>query len=208
VSSNVTYYSYWYFESIISKNICNEIIKLGLSKKKETAWTGEKKPDKTDKKEIQRNRKIRKSDVSWLSEPWIYEELNQVIHRANLNAGWNFQWDYNEACQFTTYKKGQFYDWHCDNFQGPYKKHPNPNLIGKMRKLSLTLQLSDPKDYSGGELEFDMTVNKDRPHREIFKNKPQGTVVVFPSFIEHRVRPVKKGVRYSLVNWSCGYPWK
>jgi hypothetical protein len=118
VSSNVTHFSYWYFESIISKNICNEIIKLGLSKKKETAWTGEKKPDKTDKKEIQRNKKIRKSNVSFFSEPWIYEELNQVIHLANRNAGWNYDWDYNEACQFTEYKKGQFYNWHCDNYQG------------------------------------------------------------------------------------------
>jgi PKHD-type hydroxylase len=90
----------------------------------------------------------------------------------------------------------------------PYKNHPNPKLEGKMRKLSLTLQLSDPKDYSGGELQFDMTVNKDRPHRETLKNSPQGTIVVFPSFIEHTIKPVKKGVRYSLVNWSCGYPWK
>jgi len=81
-------------------------------------------------------------------------------------------------------------------------------LIGKTRKLSLTLQLSDPKDYSGGELEFDMTVNKNKPYREVLKNKPQGTIVVFPSFIEHRVKPVKKGIRYSLVNWSCGQPWK
>jgi PKHD-type hydroxylase len=206
--SNITHFAYWYFDEIIPKNLCNEIIKFGLSKKDQIAWTGDKKPDERNKKEIQFSRKIRKSNVTWLSEPWIYEELNQVIHKANQNAGWNYQWDYNEACQFTIYKKGQFYDWHCDNYKEPYKEHVNPNLIGKTRKLSLTLQLSDPKDYSGGELEFDMTVNKNKPYREVLKNKPQGTIVVFPSFIEHRVKPVKKGIRYSLVNWSCGQPWK
>ena len=206
--SNITHFSYWYFEKIIPKNLCNEIIKFGLSKRNVKAWTGDKQPHERNKKEIIDSRKIRKSNVAWLSEPWIYEELNQVIHKANQNAGWNYQWDYNEACQFTIYKKGQFYDWHCDNYKEPYKEHINPNLIGKTRKLSLTLQLSDPKDYSGGELEFDMTVNKNKPYREVFKKNSQGTIVVFPSFIEHRVKPVKKGTRYSLVNWSCGYPWK
>tara|TARA_R100000781_G_scaffold97675_2_gene61497 strand:- start:975 stop:1598 length:624 start_codon:yes stop_codon:yes gene_type:complete len=206
--SNITNFSYWYFEQIIPKKLCEEIIKFGLSKQKEIGWTGGKRPNLKNKKELKDIKKIRHSNIAWLSEPWIYEELNQVIHKANVNAGWNYQWDYNEACQFTIYKKGQYYDWHCDNFKGAYKKHTNPNLIGKTRKLSLTLQLSDPKDYSGGELEFDMTVNQDKPYREVFANKPQGTIVVFPSFIEHRVKPVEKGVRYSLVNWSCGYPWR
>jgi len=206
--SNIAHFSYWYFEQIVPKTVCKEIIKFGLSKKKERAWTGEKKPDKMNKKEIKDLHKIRKSNIAWLSEPWIYQELNHAIHKANSNAGWNYQWDYNESCQFTIYKKGQYYDWHCDNFRGPYLKHANPNLIGKVRKLSLTLQLSDPKDYSGGELEFDMTVNKDKPFREVFANKPQGTIVVFPSYIEHRVKPVTRGTRYSLVNWSCGQPWR
>jgi PKHD-type hydroxylase len=208
MSNNINKYSYWLFESIINKSLCEEIIKFGISKNLQKAWVGNKHKNKLSKKELKEQKKIRKSNVSFFSEPWIYEELNQIIHLANRNAGWNYDWDYNEACQFTEYKKGQFYNWHCDNYQEPYKNHPNPKLEGKMRKLSLTLQLSDPKDYSGGELQFDMTVNKDRPHRETLKNSPQGTIVVFPSFIEHTIKPVKKGVRYSLVNWSCGYPWK
>ena len=58
-------------------------------------------------------------------------------------AGWNFQWDYSEACQFTKYEKGQYYDWHCDGWDKPYNK-PNTPEHGKIRKLSVTVTLSDP----------------------------------------------------------------
>ena len=194
-------YNYWQFQSVLPKKVCEDIIKFAKEKKQQKGKVGGNNKLKADLSK-------RDSNVVFLNEDWIYKTVLPYLNTANQNAGWNFQTDHAESSQFTIYKKGQFYDWHCDNYKEPYKEHINPNLIGKTRKLSLTLQLSDPKDYSGGELEFDMTVNKNKPYREVFKKNSQGTIVVFPSFIEHRVKPVKKGTRYSLVNWSCGYPWK
>ena len=69
-----------------------------------------------------------------------------------------------------------------------------------MRKLSMTVILSNPTDYDGGEFIFESTGD------EVFKN--QGTIIVFPSFIRHRVNPVTKVIRYSLVNWFEGPAFK
>jgi PKHD-type hydroxylase len=209
-------YKYWYFQSAISPKICDEIIQYGLSKKTEEqqALTGNiagrdlNKFPLTDK-EIGDLKKKRDSNVTWLDDKWIYNEIHPFVNKANRSAGWNFEWDWSENCQFTKYNKGQYYGWHCDSWEKPYKEE-GP-LKGKIRKLSVTVSLSDPKDYKGGELEFDFR-NKDpdkKPH--IVKCKeilPRGSVVVFPSFLWHRVCPVTKGTRYSLVIWNLGYPFK
>ena len=87
----------------------------------------------------------------------------------------------------------------------------NKNTLGKIRKLSATVSLSDSKEYSGGDLEFDFrNINPDKGHnRKICKEiKPKGSIVVFPSHVWHRVTPVTKGTRYSLVIWNLGYPFR
>ena len=72
----------------------------------------------------------------------------------------------------------------------------------------MTVQLSNGKDYSGGELEFDLKNKKTGNTKQICKaGKEKGTIVVFPSFIWHRVRPVTKGKRMSLVMWNIGAPF-
>ncbi len=70
--------------------------------------------------------------------------------------------------------------------------------------------MSDPKDYTGGELEFKfINNNTGKPYTEICKEiLPRGSIVVFPSHAWHRVKPVKKGTRYSLVMWNLGWPFK
>ena len=98
------------------------------------------------------------------------------------------------------------------------KKRDRPNQRqqgypshGKVRKLSVTLTLSDPKEYKGGDLEFDFrNLEPDKPTKT---NRckgilPKGSLIVFPGFVWHRVRPVKKGTRYSLVVWNLGWPFK
>ena len=77
----------------------------------------------------------------------------------------------------------------------------SPN--GEMRKLSLTLCLTDSKEYEGGELQF---FNGERPEKQMVINdiQDQGSVIVFDSRDWHRVTPVTKGTRYSLVCWSVG----
>lgn len=84
----------------------------------------------------------------------------------------------------------------------------NPNLNGKIRKLSVTISLNDPKDYVGGNLRFDLGPHRiDRYHtcKEI---RPKGSVIVFPSHVHHQVTPVTKGTRYSLVCWNLGKPFR
>jgi PKHD-type hydroxylase len=155
----------------------------------------------------------RKSDLVWLNDTWIYKELHPYIHLANKNAGWNFEWDSSESCQFTKYKQNQYYDWHSDSFDKPYDRPGDPEH-GKIRKLSVTCQLTDGSEYTGGELEFDFR-NYDPHMRDEFKHLkqakeilPKGSIIVFPSFLWHRVKPVMKGTRYSLVLWNLGYPFK
>jgi len=123
---------------------------------------------------------------------WIFARLAGAINEMNQQF---FQFDLTgmeQGLQFTKYTApGEHYDWHVD------KGHMTPS-----RKLSLSVQLSDPRDYKGGEFEM------------LFGRKPQkigrerGMTVFFPSYTLHRVRPVTKGTRYSLVAWISGPPFK
>ena len=205
---NLIHY-YWYFKSIIPERICNDIVKYGHQMQDQMAVTGGYENKKLNKKQVKDLKKKRDSNVVWMSDKWIYREIQPYIHEANRNAGWNFEWDFSEACQFTKYKKDQFYDWHCDSWDKPYEEKNLPSY-GRIRKLSVTVSLSDPKDYTGGELEFDFR-NKDPDKKSIVKCKeilPKGSLVVFPSFVWHRVCPVTSGERNSLVIWNLGYPFK
>ena len=74
------------------------------------------------------------------------------------------------------------------------------------RKLSMTIQLSDPDDYEGGDFVFNVNQIGQSPDREQLRKK--GTVLVFPSFIMHGVKPVTKGTRKSLVSWIEGPTWR
>jgi PKHD-type hydroxylase len=83
-------------------------------------------------------------------------------------------------------------------------------MVGKVRKLSLTINLNSPGDYEGGNLKFDFGMHCEKENRfhECEEIRPQGSMVVFPSFVDHCVTPVTKGTRYSLVLWTLGEPWK
>ena len=101
-----------------------------------------------------------------------------------------------EPAQFTEYPKGGFYDWHMDlNAFGQEGQNP-------VRKISMTLLLSDPKDFTGGDLMFsEMGGEKPLPLK-------QGQAIFFASFLRHKVAPVKKGIRRSMVMWFGGPPLK
>ena len=202
---------YWYFKSAIPEHICDDIVKYGHQLQDQIAVTGDYGNKKLNKKQIVNLKKKRNSDVVWMDDKWIYKEIHPYIHNANKNAGWNFDWNHSESCQFTKYKKGQYYDWHCDSWDRPYQKQGDPTTHGKIRKLSVTVTLSNPKEYKGGELEFDFRNNdpdKKSNIRKCTEILPKGSLVVFPSFIWHRVCPVKSGERNSLVIWNLGYPFK
>jgi PKHD-type hydroxylase len=183
---------------------------------------------------------IRDTKVSWLSDPWIYEIFHPYIHQANLDAGWNFEWDWTEPGQFTKYEKGQFYGWHPDSGDQPYemfdpeihecKYNPdgtaavdaygnkipkqnhyvtNPNQAGKIRKLSMTCNLTNPDNYDGGNLRFDFGPHAgDKRYHTCTEIRPKGSIIIFPSHVYHQVSPVTRGTRYSMVMWNLGRPFR
>jgi len=208
---NISNY-YWYFKSAIPAKICDDIVKYGLTKTETMARTGGYDDKELTKDQIRDMKMKRNSDLVWLNDTWIYKELHPYIHKANKFAGWNYEWDRSESCQFTKYKLNQYYDWHCDSWDKPYEKEGPDN--GKIRKLSMTCQLTDGSEYEGGELEFDFRnyaphMREEAKHLEQAKEiLPKGSIIVFPSFVWHRVKPVTKGTRYSLVMWNLGYPFK
>tara|TARA_R100001530_G_scaffold134082_1_gene108345 strand:+ start:531 stop:1169 length:639 start_codon:yes stop_codon:yes gene_type:complete len=206
---------YWYFKSALTPKFCDEVIKYGLSHTDQLARTGGYGDKKLSKDQVRDMKRKRNSDITWLNDAWIYKEIQPFVHQANKNAGWNFNWDRSESCQFTKYKLNQYYDWHSDSWEKAYdRKDKNDPSHGRIRKLSMTCQLTDGSEYDGGELEFDFR-NYD-PHmrdetKHLRKAKeilPKGSIIVFPSHVWHRVKPVTGGVRYSLVTWHIGYPFK
>ena len=206
---------YWYFKSALTPRFCDEVIKHALSKQEVIARTGGFEDRKLSKKKIRDMKRKRDSDVVWLDDNWIYNELYPYVHTANKNAGWNFEWDRSESCQFTKYKLNQYYDWHCDSWNKPYdKKNLNNPEHGKIRKLSMTCQLTDGSEYEGGELEFDFRdydphMRDELKHlRKATEILPKGSIIIFPSHLWHRVNPVTRGTRYSLVVWHLGHPFK
>jgi len=174
----------WRFEKELPDKFCNDVIKLGNQKNKHLGFIDGKKNCK----------KVRNSNVCFLNDLWIKKWFDEFFHLANRNAEWNFQFDKYESFQFTEYKIKQHYSWHPDAF--PNKKN--------IRKLSGIILLSNPNEYEGGEIEFRLLDKK------IIKmgKQPKGTILIFPSFVYHRVKPVISGKRYSLVIWACGENFK
>jgi len=202
---------YWYFTSVLSPKFCNEIIEYGKRNQEEFARTGGFRSKDLSKDQVKEIKKKRNSNIVWMNDQWIYKEILPYVHTANRNAGWNFNFDYSESCQFTKYGPGQYYGWHCDSFPEPYADKDNTDTFGKIRKLSVTCSLSDPSEYTGGELEFnfnDPEKTKKQNMRKCIEILPKGSICVFPSFVWHRVCPVKKGTRYSLVIWNLGESFK
>ncbi len=173
---------------------------------------------------------VRDSEICFIENQNIYDLIWPYILKANENAGWHYDINWGESIQFTSYKPGGFYGWHNDgngDHHAKYKRFikgvspenkwgnekfgwsPHENYIGKVRKLSMTINLNSPGDYEGGNLKFDYGphVHGERYH-ECVEIRPQGSVIVFPSYMYHQVTPVTKGTRYSLVLWALGYPFK
>ena len=193
---------YYYFERALSPFLCDEIIAQGFVNNPDMAFVGGT-GNPRNKKELKNLLKKRNSNISWINDWWVKKEIKPYVDRANKMAGWNFDITTSEAFQFTKYNKEQFYDWHTDAFDTP---HTDGEWKGLIRKLSITVSLSDPRDYEGGFLEFAV------PHHEPTKCEfikarqamPRGSIIVFPSYTWHRVTPVTSGTRLSLVQWNLG----
>lgn len=131
----------------------------------------------------------RNSVIAWL-EPqpeahWIYHRLAVMFRDANRQYGYSLV-GLMEALQLTEYGPGGHFDWHLDI---------GPETSG--RKLSVTILMNAPSDYEGGQLEF-FRMGSPPPDLSI------GTAIFFPSYLPHRVAPVTRGIRRSLVAWAYG----
>lgn len=137
----------------------------------------------------------RNSTVSFIhpgeSSEWLYEKLANLIAQANHDLFMQ-NVDRLEPLQYTVYGPGQHYDWHFDSFQ---------SYEPLERKISGILFLSDPDEYEGGELEV---ITNGNPERSEVIKPYKGEVAFFDSHFSHKVHPVKKGIRKTLVFWVMG----
>jgi PKHD-type hydroxylase len=194
--------NYFYvFPEVVPSRLCDDLIHYGEQKTKKIALTGENAQQPKTDQDFAELYKTRNSSVCWLDDPWIYNTILPFVREANFHSGWNFDWSDSETCQWTKYSETQHYTWHQDSFKTPRN--------GLIRKLSVTVSLADGDTYEGGDLEFDLRNTTDSTPNVITSQeaRKKGSVIVFPSFIWHRVSPVIKGTRYSLVIWNLGKPF-
>lgn len=176
-----------YYRDCFPEVQCEGIIDICESLTKESAGTY------GDQGGIERDREFRKNTISWLPSldpklEFVFRRCTDVIKEINSQF-WQFELDYIESLQYTIYDQlGDHYDQHTD-FDGSGVH---------MRKLSFSILLDDPQDWEGGDLEFYYRRQPDLAPRQ------RGTMIVFPSFMLHRVTPITRGRRRSLVGWVCG----
>ena len=179
-------------QPIFTPEQCQIIIQAGRNEPKQDAYVGNKQGIKGGVLDT----KTRTSHISWIpfsKTPEMYKDIEQIMKTTNGN---HFGFDgmtITEMAQYTEYPEGGFYEWHVDNDVNCAHEPP-------VRKISMTLLLSPESEFEGGDLEL-MAEGK------IAKIK-QGQAVFFASFIRHRVKPVIRGNRKSLVMWFGGTPFK
>ncbi len=179
----------WIIETttpLFTPDQCRMVIACGRRQEPQKAQVGMGKPGgglDTDK---------RVTTISWIpfkEMPEMYRDIEMNMLQANNNHFGFKRMQLTEPGQFTHYPTGGFYDWHMDN-----------DIIGKqqppVRKISMTLLLSDPSTFEGGELEF---MSKGKTAK-----LEQGQAMFFASWLQHRVKPVIRGERSSLVMWFGG----
>jgi len=180
----VNLYAFW--NNAFSKEECQKIINIAKDKGLIKGTT----------KGVTKD--VRDSKVSWLypvdNMDWVFRRVTDIT--LNLNERF-FKFDLfglNEGFQFTNYEAPS----------GKYGKHIDRSMNIPVRKLSISIQLTNPEEYEGGELKLYDGDDKDA----IVMDKAQGTLIIFPSYVLHEVMPVTKGTRNSLVTWITGKQFK
>jgi PKHD-type hydroxylase len=180
-ADQVNFYAFW--NNAFSKEECQSIINIAKDKGLIKGIT----KDVSD---------VRESKISWLYPcdkiDWVYRRVTDIT--LNLNERFfNFDlFGINEGFQFTNYEAPS----------GKYGKHVDRSISFPVRKLSISIQLTNPEQYEGGELYL---YDDDKG---TIMDKTQGTLIIFPSYVLHEVMPVTKGERNSLVTWVTGKQFK
>ena len=179
-------------QPIFTPEQCKMIIEAGRSEPKNNAEVGSSKGIKGGVIDTE----TRTSHISWIpfkKMKEMYQDIEKIMKQTNGN---HFGFDgmtITEMAQYTEYPEGGFYDWHVDNDVNMQNEPP-------VRKISMTCLLSPPNEFEGGDLEL-------TKEGQSVKLK-QGQAIFFASFIRHRVAPVKRGNRKSLVMWFGGTPFR
>ena len=178
-------YAFW--NDAFSPLECQKIVEQAKLLELETATVDTDNQQRTD---------IRKSNVVFIQPlqfKWVFERITDISLRLNKDY-FNFDlWGLMENLQFTEYNAPG----------GKYNEHIDKMFDGSVRKLSIVVQLTDPSEYEGGELQLLYRGDRDPE----IANKKQGHMIAFPSYTMHRVTPVTKGTRHSLVGWITGKPF-
>jgi len=197
---------YYYFTEALDKETCDKIIKAGERVFGE-ATVGQQLTPLVDKK-------IRNNATAWSEDQWLYDLIWPYMQSANAKSGWGYDIEAAESVQITRYEKGEFYNFHKDGISdnlGAYNLPEDKFKHGNVRKLSMSIILNE--GYEGGGFEF-ATINSSATCAEELSTtytpdfNKLGSIIVFPSYMMHRVQPVTKGTRYSLVSWFLGPPFK
>lgn len=181
-----------YYKEYFTPDVCNKIIEQALTIPDKSGTLG---PSSIRTDNDWRRSSIRGifKDSSW---SWLFDEIDQLVKIANKQ-WFNVDYTYLPAIQFATYDSKDLgcYKRHQDVFLAPLPTH---------RKLSVTVQLSNPDTYEGGDLQF-LDVGQHPNPKNI---RAQGTVCIFPSLIFHEVTPITSGIRHSLAGWYEGPRWR
>lgn len=179
---------YWIWSQAIPKEICDFVLSTCNWKEAQDGTVYQKDNG------FEINKNLRITDVIWANKMSVIGCISATyIRAANQSAGWNFDLTDMENTQLGRYSGGGHYSWHADTF-APEN--------GQQRKLSISILLNDFSEFEGGEFKFKNLSDEQQP------KLTQGSVLVFPSFLEHMVTPITSGVRYSAVTWCRGASFK
>jgi PKHD-type hydroxylase len=166
------------FTGIFSAQECDAIIDLGSRQPLQVG------------KMMYGRRGVRRSKIAWLNcnadTRWLYEKTWHTFRAVNRWFDFDLMGLVDEL-QYATYETGDQFNWHLDTGGGQTST----------RKISMSVQLSEGISYAGGDIEFSACSDLEPSRR-------RGTIIVFPSFMSHRVTPVTLGKRTSLVAWAHG----
>ena len=175
-------FDYWHIDKYIPDYVCDEIIKNYSDFSTAGLQGGD----------IRSN--VRNSGVCWIREPFYKNLVFDIITRTNRDSGLNFQLEYLENLQLTRYVAPDgHYDFHTDD-----DGHSRENIDDSMRKISMSCLLTDSSEFEGGNFQIQ---TGESPYDVKLE---KGDIILFPSYKLHRVSPVTKGTRYSLVAWAHG----
>ena len=189
-------YGQTYALANMSEKLINDTLALVDTNK---MLKGNTEPEKENINLIRKELNSRNANVQFVSDKKIMSRWLSVANIINKDIDWNLDLDAIEEIQYGEYNEEQYYDWHTDQHKTVYGD-------GRVRKCSFSVFLND--DYEGGEFDLEIHGPNVEDRLQTFEKLPKNQMIFFQSEFWHRVRPVTKGVRKSLVGWVLGPKFK